>query len=627
MKLFPLFSANKLKAIPVVEKIGGEVIFISEAEFQQKFACEYTESIWATEDLASYYSDIQQASKKSQKKLTKDEKKLKHRLENPLEDIAITFMGEKVGYGLVARKDIEPGTIIGVYSGVQEKEEGYKSGDDYLHRLDNDICVNARIKGGIIRFMQHLPDELEDDELANIEFKSPSIKASIAKSNIIRKSGFLFGCPMTVFVAERLIKAGEQLGYSYEEDYWRIKRVFPEYFLNDLTILDHSQYKRKKAKLNFDHPIKKGKNIEIVVDSNVNDIDLTINSECISLEFDNDEKIKLSVYDFRSRLSDGNIVDGQRYAALPQVDKFIESLNNMLKIRFTSITVREYYKFPNKTDELGKVIDSVFRVANSRQLSQLERFFKPIEDIFSFYHETNEMVLVGRNVLSAHKKIVEFVSTADFKTFLSENWDKLYLKAIECFQKDNFTEAIQWLNKAIQECDDDSENQAICFYHLAKSHVRIQQYDKATSMVEKSIKLFAALTGEVVSCKEKLIQAEELFSQIKSLQKSEKYAQLALKFFKSENFNEAKSNFILSIKLHQEVEFFSERLGTYYYNLASSCDRLNELHEAIKYCESALNIREKLFGFDNPQTRSARDKLDKLQEKLKKSEAIVEFSI
>ncbi|QLH42907.1 MAG: hypothetical protein HWD59_09450 [Coxiellaceae bacterium] len=51
---------------------------------------------------------------------------------------------------------------------------------------------------------------------------------------------------MTVFVAERLIKAGEQLGYSYEEDYWRIKRVFPEYFLNDLTILDHSQYKRKK---------------------------------------------------------------------------------------------------------------------------------------------------------------------------------------------------------------------------------------------------------------------------------------------------------------------------------------------------------------------------------------------
>ncbi|QLH42909.1 MAG: hypothetical protein HWD59_09460 [Coxiellaceae bacterium] len=79
------------------------------------------------------------------------------------------------------------------------------------------------------------------------------------------------------------------------------------------------------------------------------------------------------------------------------------------------------------------------------------------------------------------------------------------------FSKDNFTEAIQWLNKAIQECDDDSENQAICFYHLAKSHVRIQQYDKATSMVEKSIKLFAALTGEVVSCKEKLIQAEELF--------------------------------------------------------------------------------------------------------------------
>ncbi|QLH42905.1 MAG: hypothetical protein HWD59_09440 [Coxiellaceae bacterium] len=70
---FPLFSANKLKAIPVVEKIGGEVIFISEAEFQQKFACEYTESIWATEDLASYYSDIQQASKKP-KKLTKDEK-------------------------------------------------------------------------------------------------------------------------------------------------------------------------------------------------------------------------------------------------------------------------------------------------------------------------------------------------------------------------------------------------------------------------------------------------------------------------------------------------------------------------------------------------------------------------
>ncbi|MGB6976295.1 MAG: SET domain-containing protein-lysine N-methyltransferase [Gammaproteobacteria bacterium] len=167
MPLKPLFPAKQLEKIPVADKPlsqGGKITYLSPEQFKEKFGCECTASIWGTEEQASDYQKRWQKALSNSGKLTETELKILHRLDNPFEDAVICFIDEKVGYGLFAKKDIAAGTIIGVYSGTLGKAKTFEEAHDaYDYTLDknaNDI-VSAKEKGGITRFMQHLPNNYE----------------------------------------------------------------------------------------------------------------------------------------------------------------------------------------------------------------------------------------------------------------------------------------------------------------------------------------------------------------------------------------------------------------------------------------------------------------------------------
>ncbi|GAB4393935.1 MAG: hypothetical protein Tsb005_14290 [Gammaproteobacteria bacterium] len=261
MTVFSPFSeCEDYKRIPYIENLptkSNKITYLTPQAFQEKFNCEYFEGIQTPHEK---YQSIE-----PHQLTTPLEKAIYHRLMNPLDCLAICKMDDQAGYGLFALEDIALGTLITIYSG-----EYAINSEGSAYTLSQ---TNATNIGGMARFMQHLPiipythvnflcqstrnpqlyalinnlevktaqDRLNDtdyiqDELEMIFYVAenhpehydsyqltdiePSIKPSIADSNIFYKIIEINSIEVIAMFAMRDIKKNEILGFSYGTHYW-----------------------------------------------------------------------------------------------------------------------------------------------------------------------------------------------------------------------------------------------------------------------------------------------------------------------------------------------------------------------------------------------------------------------
>ncbi|XP_061865398.1 histone-lysine N-methyltransferase EHMT1-like [Colius striatus] len=119
------------------------------------------------------------------------------------------FRTREMGWGVRTMEDIPAGTFVCEYVGeVISDAEAELREDTYLFDLDNEegdvYCIDARFYGNIGRFINH---HCEPNVFAARVFTS---------HQDVR-------FPRLVFFSARDIRAGEQLGFDYKEDFWAVK--------------------------------------------------------------------------------------------------------------------------------------------------------------------------------------------------------------------------------------------------------------------------------------------------------------------------------------------------------------------------------------------------------------------
>ncbi len=317
--LRPLLPTNHLTAIPVSDKpprLGGTIQKITPAAFKELFGCEFSEAIWGSENdvqaiLQNWRAYDHKVSRGRQIEASpRFTAKVLDRLQNPFADFVISRISDVVGYGVFATKDIPRNTAIALYSGDMGP---YQTHDSYAFGLGLDtgqsecsLAVSSLQRGGIARFLQHLPKDGEkrrkevlsrlldvdynvkklaqdgtpvsaqsialttirrrkefeqaakttaaseyDTELDDCIFSTSSVRPQIAVRNVRVKKRIVQGQPLLVLLTLYPIEKGEQLGLSYRNVVSTNARRFPEFFDQKGKVLSHSLYKRVWVELSF----------------------------------------------------------------------------------------------------------------------------------------------------------------------------------------------------------------------------------------------------------------------------------------------------------------------------------------------------------------------------------------
>lgn len=116
----------------------------------------------------------------------------------------VSFVDERVGYGLFAKKNVKKGEFIGEYTGkVSRYEIGTFS--DYLYRypindqIDRPYVIDAN-SGNVLRFANHS-----------------------SRFNMKAHTAYIEPFFHTIFLATRAINEGEQFLYDYGKKYWTLR--------------------------------------------------------------------------------------------------------------------------------------------------------------------------------------------------------------------------------------------------------------------------------------------------------------------------------------------------------------------------------------------------------------------
>ncbi|RVE68792.1 hypothetical protein OJAV_G00094970 [Oryzias javanicus] len=123
------------------------------------------------------------------------------------------FRTEKMGWGVRAVQDIPQGTFVCEYVGeiIRDTEADKRENDSFLFTLDNKVgdihCIDAKSFGNIGRFINHL---CEPNLLAVRVFTT--------------HQDLRF--PRIAFFSSQPVKAGQQIGIDYGENYWRVKSKY-----------------------------------------------------------------------------------------------------------------------------------------------------------------------------------------------------------------------------------------------------------------------------------------------------------------------------------------------------------------------------------------------------------------
>jgi hypothetical protein len=120
----------------------------------------------------------------------------------------VQFIDPTLGYGLFAQTEILSKQVIGIYHGMIVPSEGADT--DYMWVYPETIVVNgkeiklgidSRFRGNLLRFINH-----DDDPNTSVSY--------VLVDNIWH----------AVYVAQRLIRPGEEVTVSYGEGYWSGRR-------------------------------------------------------------------------------------------------------------------------------------------------------------------------------------------------------------------------------------------------------------------------------------------------------------------------------------------------------------------------------------------------------------------
>lgn len=122
--------------------------------------------------------------------------------------IAIRFINPVVGYGVFAKENIPPYSTLGHYAGVLMHDDDINPDHDSTFSFTDykTYSIDAMRKGNWTRYMNHSP---EGDP----------------KTNVIPWEHYRPEGPRIVFTSgQRGIKKGEQLLYSYGDEYWESRK-------------------------------------------------------------------------------------------------------------------------------------------------------------------------------------------------------------------------------------------------------------------------------------------------------------------------------------------------------------------------------------------------------------------
>jgi len=118
----------------------------------------------------------------------------------------VKWVSEKVGFGLFAEEDIEPGTFIGEYTGLLRRSDLFETLNGYLYRypvtdhLGKHFVIDAKEVGNHTRFINH-------------HFQ-PNLKCCWA---------FHANLYHMILIALKPIAKGDQFSYNYGNAYWAIR--------------------------------------------------------------------------------------------------------------------------------------------------------------------------------------------------------------------------------------------------------------------------------------------------------------------------------------------------------------------------------------------------------------------
>lgn len=163
--------------------------------------------------------------------------------------LAITYMNDKVGYGVFAREDIPSGTYIAQYTGLIRPISDEMPIEKHSNAYGIGVCaesgkylctVNAEFHRNIGAFFQHVPENKSDYMLTkNV--------VEMATQNLQMIGGMSYkGYPLAYFKANRLIHKGEMLGWDYGVDYWMNHQKVPELFTVKGDVIPPSLYVANK---------------------------------------------------------------------------------------------------------------------------------------------------------------------------------------------------------------------------------------------------------------------------------------------------------------------------------------------------------------------------------------------
>lgn len=272
-----LVKGNALEKIACSEKPlsqNADIVYLDHDALGQKFNFKYTESLFAdTNKFGKYINNREICNKIKANPEHPELSSIKHRLQNPLEHLVICKINDEVGHGLFTSEDILPDTILFIYAGEVVNNTPYVKGDDYkcFWVDDSKVSVEAKFTGGLSRFMQHLPFDVQTvrdytlrgaqrkfpklnkalleiglpdanascfKEIKSLDYLGQDTRKNVATANVQPVKVAINGKPCVVYVAMRKICKNEQIGMSYTDSYWHpCRQQTPRYFNREGVML------------------------------------------------------------------------------------------------------------------------------------------------------------------------------------------------------------------------------------------------------------------------------------------------------------------------------------------------------------------------------------------------------
>ena len=125
--------------------------------------------------------------------------------------VLIEWMGEEIGFGVVAKQRIPACSFVGEYTGIiQERRRKEIEGNDYCVRYPTwswgmkSYVINAKEKGHFTRFINHSD-----------------------RPNVGLQSIYWQGLPRMVLISLVDIEKGAQLTFDYGETFWKESKKKP----------------------------------------------------------------------------------------------------------------------------------------------------------------------------------------------------------------------------------------------------------------------------------------------------------------------------------------------------------------------------------------------------------------